>query len=40
MVSQIGLYDIDGDLIAHAKPGQPIQLSKTKATTFVIRFDV
>jgi hypothetical protein len=38
-VSQIGLYDIEGDLIAVAKPGQPIHLSPTLSTTFVVRFD-
>tara|TARA_Y100001973_G_C5186306_1_gene328075 strand:- start:51 stop:1109 length:1059 start_codon:yes stop_codon:yes gene_type:complete len=40
MVSQIGLYDIEGDLLAVAKPGQPVKLSSTLSTTFVVRFDV
>ena len=39
-VSQMGIYDIEGDLIAVAKPGQPVQLSSTLSTTFVVRFDV
>jgi len=39
-VTQIGLYDNDGDLLAIAKPGQPIKLSPTLSTTFVVRFDI
>ena len=39
-VSQMGIYDIEGDLIAVAKPGQPVKLSPTLSTTFVVRFDV
>ncbi len=39
-VTQIGLYDDEGDLIAVAKPGQPVKLSPTLSTTFVVRFDV
>ena len=39
-VTQIGLYDEEGDLIAIAKPGQPVKLSKTLSTTFVVRFDI
>ena len=38
-VSQIGLYDLEGDLVAVAKPGQPVHLSPTLSTTFVVRFD-
>jgi len=38
-VTQIGLYDDEGDLIAVAKPGQPVKLSSTLSTTFVVRFD-
>ena len=40
MVTQMGIYDIDGDLVAVGKPGQPVELSPTLSTTFVLRFDV
>ena len=39
-VTQMGIYDIEGDLIAIAKPGQPVPLSPTLSTTFIVRFDV
>ena len=38
-VTQIGLYDVYGDLVAVAKPGQPVKLNQTLDTTFVVRFD-
>lgn len=40
MVTQIGLYDINDNLIAVAKPAHPVKLSKTLSTTFVVRFDI
>ena len=38
-VTNIGLYDQFGQLIAHAKTAKPIKLSKEINTTFVVRFD-
>ena len=39
-VTQIGLYDDNDQLLAHAKLGQPIKLDDQYDTSFVVRFDV
>ena len=39
-VTNVGLYDQFGQLLAHAKMAKPIKLSKEIDTTFVVRFDI
>lgn len=39
-VTDIGLYNDDGQLLAHGKLAKPIKLSDEFSTTFVVRFDV
>ena len=39
-VTQVGLYDEQNRLLAHAKLGKPIKLDDQYDTSFVVRFDV
>lgn len=39
-VTTIGLYNSANELLAVAKLGQPIQISKNTDTTFIIKMDI
>ena len=39
-VTQVGLYDEQDRLLAHAKLSKPIKLDNQYDTSFVVRFDV